>query len=339
MKRSWVIFSLASAITIFFSLAGGSLGVSFARAGAAFPGQAQAVYGKVTPNADGEIVAGPAAEPNNNDNFNFPIIINAQPYSNTQSVAAYTVVGDDPKISCNDNDTGYATALYRYTPSENQTLTISTLNSDYDTVLAIWTGTRGSLTSVTCNDDFGGTLQSLVTVNLTAGTTYQIEVASWEYIRAGDPSSLTLNVSLPGEPEIVVKGNHLSIVNGDSTPALTDHTDFGNAVVPGGTVVRTFTIENWGSGSLTLDGLPKVSISGAQAADFTVTVQPTSPVEAGGSTTFNVRFSPSAVGLRSAVVSIANNDSDENPFTFAIQGTGVATPIESYPIYLPLIAR
>ena len=38
---------------------------------------------------------------------------------------------------------------------------------------------------------------------------------------------------------------------------------------------------------------------------------------------------PSASGLRSATLSIANNDADENPYDFAIQGTGL-TALESW---------
>ncbi len=45
-------------------------------------------------------------------------------------------------------------------------------------------------------------------------------------------------------------------------------------------------------------------------------------VAAGGSTTFQVRFDPSADGLRTAVISIVSDDADENPYDFAIQGTG-----------------
>ena len=43
---------------------------------------------------------------------------------------------------------------------------------------------------------------------------------------------------------------------------------------------------------------------------------------AAGSTTFQVRFDPSATGTRVATITIANNDADENPYDFAIQGTG-----------------
>ncbi len=43
-----------------------------------------------------------------------------------------------------------------------------------------------------------------------------------------------------------------------------------------GSVTQTFTIANTGSGDLNLTGSPRVQISGANAADFTVTTQPSS---------------------------------------------------------------
>ena len=125
-------------------------------------------------------------------------------------------------------------------------------------------------------------------------------------------------------PEMNVKGNNVSIADGDATPDAADHTDFGSTAVTGGTVVRTFTVENIGSAALNLTGTPRVSVGGTHAADFTVTTQPASPVAANNSTTFTVTFDPSATGTRTATLSIANNDADENPYDFAIQGTGIA---------------
>jgi len=121
------------------------------------------------------------------------------------------------------------------------------------------------------------------------------------------------------EPEIVVKGNGADITDGDNVPDAVDHTDFGGASLSGGFVVRTFTVENSGPAMLTLGS---IAVGGANASDFTATVLPPSPVLPGGSTTFQVTFDPSAVGLRSATLSLANNDADENPFDFSIQGTG-----------------
>jgi hypothetical protein len=134
-------------------------------------------------------------------------------------------------------------------------------------------------------------------------------------------------------PEINLQGNSVSIVSGDTTPDLADHTDFGTVSTASGTVVRTFTIQNLGTAALSLTGAsPYVVISGAHAADFAVTAIPSNSIAAGGSTTFQITFDPSADGLRTATISIANNDADENPYTFAIQGTGISAPVITSPL-------
>ncbi len=138
------------------------------------------------------------------------------------------------------------------------------------------------------------------------------------------PRSFT--VAPEGSPEMDVQGNSVSIVDGDSTPSLTDHTDYGSALVAGGTVVRTYTIRNTGTATLNLTGSPRVAVSGTHAADFTVTTQPAASIAAGGTTTFQVTFDPSAVGTRTAALSIANDDADENPYNYSIQGTGTTPP-------------
>ena len=70
-----------------------------------------------------------------------------------------------------------------------------------------------------------------------------------------------------------------------------------------------------------------VAIGGVHASDFTVTSVPSTPVTSGGgTTTFVVTFDPSASGLRTATVSIANDDADENPYNFSIQGSGTVAP-------------
>lgn len=42
--------------------------------------------------------------------------------------------------------------------------------------------------------------------------------------------------------------------------------------------------------------------------------------EPSSTTTFQIRFDPLTTGSRSATVSINNNDSDENPYTFELTG-------------------
>ncbi len=67
----------------------------------------------------------------------------------------------------------------------------------------------------------------------------------------------------------------------------------------------------------------RVVIGGTHAGDFTVTQVPNSPVAAtNGLTTFQVTFDPSANGLRMANINISNDDENESPYAFAIQGIG-----------------
>jgi hypothetical protein len=89
-------------------------------------------------------------------------------------------------------------AWFSFTPAVSATYRIDTLGttpaSEYDTILGLYTGSCGSLSAVAgiCRqngffpDDAPGSLQSSVTLNLSAGTTYMIAVGG-----IGQPNSFT----------------------------------------------------------------------------------------------------------------------------------------------------
>lgn len=139
---------------------------------------------------------------------------------------------------------------------------------------------------------------------------------------------------IPGDPEIAVSGNGVDIADGDATPSTADHTDFGDVGLVDGTLSRTFTITNTGTDVL---GLGTVTTAGTHAADFVVTAQPGDSIAVGGAATFTVQFDPSAVGLRTASLSVTNDDPDENPFNFSIQGTGKGAGISNAPTSLSFL--
>ena len=95
--------------------------------------------------------------------------------------------------------------------------------------------------------------------------------------------------------------------------------DFGN-VDSGANLVKTFTIHNNGIGDLTDLA---ITMDGTDATEFTVGLPGTATLESGESTTFTVTFSPTAIGARSAVIHIASNDDDENPFDINLIGNGL----------------
>jgi len=145
----------------------------------------------------------PLYAPPTNDDFNAPIVIgDILEYTNTQTdVAEATTASDDPVFSCSSAGKAFQTVWYRYMADATETITVDTIGSNYDTILAVWTGSRGSLVEITCNDDIdlgGGIYQSQLVFDAIEGETYFIEVASWE----SDADTLILNTagySLPTE--------------------------------------------------------------------------------------------------------------------------------------------
>jgi len=122
-----------------------------------------------------------------------------------------------------------------------------------------------------------------------------------------------------GDPEINIRQDSIDIPDGGSF-------DFGSHST-GTDTDRTFTIQNNGGADLTL--ATPITISGANADQFSVQQQPTSPVAPGGSTTFIIRFSPTSDGAKTASISVANNDSDENPYDITFTGATEAKYILS----------
>ncbi len=140
-------------------------------------------------------------------------------------------------------------------------------------------------------------------------------------------STIDVGVYQQSAPEISIKGNNVDIVDGDTSPSVTDDTDFGSLNAQIDTSIHSFKIFNGNGATLTLNGTPKIVVSGTNAADFTVVVQPSATVASNDSTSFEIRFIPSAEGLRAASISLSNTDSDENPFNFSIRGFGLASEI------------
>lgn len=135
-------------------------------------------------------------------------------------------------------------------------------------------------------------------------------------------TSRTYTVSvtrLSPAPEIGVSQSGIAISDGGSR-------NFGPATA-GRPAVLTFVITNTGNSNLTGLGM---TIDGSNASQFTVTTLPMVPVTGPtGSTTFAVTFTPVGVGARSAVLHIASNDADENPYDIELTGAGLSSTADT----------
>jgi subtilisin family serine protease len=85
---------------------------------------------------------------------------------------------------------GGRSVWWRFTAPTDGTMTLSTQGTEFDTLLAVYTGAAvGSLTTVGANDDFSSPERwSRLTFTATAGTTYRIAVDGY----AGDDGPVTL---------------------------------------------------------------------------------------------------------------------------------------------------
>ena len=135
------------------------------------------------------------------------------------------------------------------------------------------------------------------------------------------PVTATWSVVAAPAAQIEITSNQQPIANRSNSPTLANGTNLGEVAV-GSSLDQSFTINNRGNGELTLNGSPVAAISGANATDFVVTTPPAGTVAAGGNTSFQVRFTPTSAGARTATLTIANNDSANNPYTFTIGGAG-----------------
>jgi hypothetical protein len=108
-----------------------------------------------------------------NDDFDAAIVIPDLPFFDSQDTRCATPGFDDP--SCVGSG---PSVWYSYTPTTTHSISADTFGSDYDTTLSAYTGTRGALTQIACNDD-SGSLQSRIIFEVVAGQTYQFMVGAF----------------------------------------------------------------------------------------------------------------------------------------------------------------
>ncbi len=135
-----------------------------------------------------ELLSGP---PPANDDFADAVVLSGQNTSRSgdTNVNATLEVGAGEPTTVAGAPAG-ASVWYRWTAPLAGTVTINTGTSNFDTLLAVYTGDAvGSLSAVASSDDAGG-LTSSVTFFATASTVYRIRVDGF----AGDAGTINLHL-------------------------------------------------------------------------------------------------------------------------------------------------
>ncbi len=134
---------------------------------------------------------------------------------------------------------------------------------------------------------------------------------------ANDSSTHSVDV---GVPLIEVTGNGNFISDGDTTPSISDDTDFGATNV-GTPLTHTFTIINSGSADLTIASV-------TPPTGFTVTTPPTSPVSSGrlNTTTFDLQCDAATPNVFSGTVIITSDAGNDTTFSFDVTCIAIGVP-------------
>lgn len=175
--------------------------------------------------------------------------------------------------------------------------------------------------------DFGIDDSSLTTVLLPGDTTYfdvvfsptstgnkEATIKILNNDLDENPYSFTVigKGTLSSEPEINILIDSEEFLNGSTY-------NFGSVTI-GNSTSASFVIENKGSADLNVSSLLFV---GGQAADFSHDLQVPINILAGDSKSFQVEFIPTSTGIQGTSMQIQNDDSDENPYTITLKGTGI----------------
>ncbi|AOX01713.1 hypothetical protein BJP34_21745 [Moorena producens PAL-8-15-08-1] len=110
--------------------------------------------------------------------------------------------------------------------------------------------------------------------------------------------------------------------------------DFGVSLVESGFIEQTFTINNIGYGDYGTLLLGDIEISGTNADDFTIVEFPDDTKlykDPNDTTTITVRFDPTDIGERNAVITIDNSDfyADDREYIINLTGTGIFINLEN----------
>ncbi|MBT3189404.1 MAG: hypothetical protein HN736_17490 [Anaerolineae bacterium] len=117
-----------------------------------------------------------------NDDFDFPISLSSPSTTPKLDTREATEHAHDPDLSgCGITGTGYTTVWYSYEQNTGSDtfISIDTKDplTDYDTFIAVWTGTREDLTLVACNDNISDVVtQSQLAFRVQSGIPYYIEI-------------------------------------------------------------------------------------------------------------------------------------------------------------------
>ena len=189
-----------------------------------------------------------------NDDFANRISVSGSSGTTSGSNVGATKEAGEP----NHFSVGGKSVWWQWTAPASGTAIINTDSSDFDTLLAVYTGAAvNSLTQIGSNDDVGGGIQSEVIFAVSAGTSYEIAVDGY----SGASGSIQLNWSLVvGTPDndnfvnrISVSGSSSGTTSGSNVGATKETGEPNHFSVGGKSVWWQWTSPASGTATINTD--------------------------------------------------------------------------------------
>ncbi|MDH7515824.1 MAG: choice-of-anchor D domain-containing protein [Bacteroidota bacterium] len=133
--------------------------------------------------------------------------------------------------------------------------------------------------------------------------------------------NLTLNSNAGNAPSFPISLSGTCVDSAAEIHLHTSAVNFGS-VLAGSSSDRTILYTNTGNATLSI---ASQAIGGTDQADFTITRPGNSTVGAGGSDSLDIRFTPSTVGTKSALLTLQTNDPNTPLATVSLTGVCAAT--------------
>lgn len=250
------------------------------------------------------------------------------------------VVGNDVSIGAGDTtpDPADHTAFGTIDVEDAPIVRVFTVRNDGTATLSFTGSPR-----IVISDDTGGVFtltadlslptidpdQSLtftITFDPTDAGTYSAVVTILSNDDTFPEFRFTIDGTGTATPDVAVFGRRtVPILDGTTTISSANLTTFGLRNVVAQTSERRYFIRNRGTADLEITS--QIRLEGLHPQDFRVVVEPAQTIAPGSSTVFIIRFNPSRVGPRGAIVAFDTNDPDTATYNFAIRGSGLGTPV------------
>ena len=231
--------------------------------------------------------------------------VNDNGYQSPQSVSI-TGTAVQPAVLLSPTSLSF-TVQQINTSSKSQKITVTNTGTGSLTISAIAVGGANQ-------SDFTQTNGCPISGLLGVGNSCYITVTFTPKAAGTRTASISISDNAPGAPHVVA----LTGI-GTAVTVTPSSLNFGVITVGRSGKAKTVTVTNLGSTSLTING---ITLSGANAGDFSQTNTCGSGLAGGATCTVTVTFTPTAVGARAATLNV--NDSDPaGPQTVSLTGTGI----------------